>query len=39
MAMVRVGEFTGTLQEVFLRLFHHLEFEKFMRDQVSYNFV
>ena len=33
-AMVRVGEFTGTLQEVFLRLFHHLEFEKFMRDQV-----
>ena len=33
-AMVRVGEFTGRLQEVFLRLFHHLEFEKFMRDQV-----
>ena len=33
-AMVRVGEFTGTLQEVFLRLFRHLEFEKFMRDQV-----
>ncbi|MGH8703199.1 MAG: type II secretion system F family protein [Burkholderiales bacterium] len=33
-AMVRVGEFTGTLQEVFLRLFHHLEFEKFMREQV-----
>lgn len=33
-AMVRVGEVTGTLQEVFLRLFHHLEFEKFMRDQV-----
>lgn len=33
-AMVRVGEFTGTLQDVFLRLFHHLEFEKFMRDQV-----
>jgi len=33
-AMVRVGEFTGTLQEVFLRLFSHLEFEKFMRDQV-----
>jgi MSHA biogenesis protein MshG len=33
-AMVRVGEFTGTLQEVFLRLFHHQEFEKFMRDQV-----
>lgn len=34
-AMVRVGEFTGTLQEVFLRLFHHLEFEKFMREQAS----
>ncbi len=33
-AMVRVGEFTGTLQEIFLRLFDHLEFEKFMRDQV-----
>ncbi|MGH8634734.1 MAG: type II secretion system F family protein [Burkholderiales bacterium] len=33
-AMVRVGEFTGTLQEVFLRLFHHLEFEKLMREQV-----
>jgi MSHA biogenesis protein MshG len=33
-AMVRVGEFTGTLQEIFLRLFEHLEFEKFMRDQV-----
>jgi len=33
-AMVRVGELTGTLEEVFLRLFHHLEFEKFMRDQV-----
>ncbi|HXV12339.1 MAG TPA: type II secretion system F family protein [Burkholderiales bacterium] len=33
-SMVRVGEFTGTLQEIFLRLFHHLEFEKFMRDQV-----
>ncbi len=33
-AMVRVGEFTGKLQEVFMRLFHHLEFEKFMHDQV-----
>ena len=33
-AMVRVGEFTGTLQEVFLRLFHHLEFDKLMREQV-----
>lgn len=34
LAMVRVGEQTGTLDEVFLRLFHHLEFQKFMRDQV-----
>jgi len=33
-AMVRVGELTGTLDEVFLRLFNHMEFEKFMRDQV-----
>jgi len=33
--MVRVGEQTGRLEEVFLRLFHHLEFEKFMRDQVK----
>lgn len=34
-AMVRVGEQTGTLEEVFLRLFHHLEFEQFMREQVK----
>ena len=34
-AMVRVGEMTGRLDEVFLRLFHHLEFEKMMRDQVK----
>lgn len=33
-AMVRVGELTGTLEEVFLRLFNHLEFEKYMREQV-----
>ncbi len=33
-AMVRVGELTGRLDEVFLRLFDHLEFEKLMRDQV-----
>jgi len=33
-AMIRVGELTGRLDEVFLRLFHHLEFEKLMRDQV-----
>ena len=34
-AMVRVGELTGRLEEVFLRLFHHLEFEKFMREQIK----
>jgi len=34
-SMVRVGELTGTLEEVFLRLFTHLEFEKFMREQVK----
>ena len=33
--MVRVGEMTGQLEEIFLRLFHHLEFEKFMREQVK----
>lgn len=33
-AMVRVGEATGLLEDVFLRLFEHLEFERFMRDQV-----
>ncbi len=33
-AMVRIGELTGRLDEVFLRLFHHLAFEKLMRDQV-----
>ena len=32
--MVRVGEATGRLDEVFLRLFHHLEFEREMRDRV-----
>ena len=34
-AMVRVGEQTGTLEEVFLRLFEQMEFEKFMREQVK----
>ena len=33
--MVKVGEMTGMLDQVFLRLFHHLEFEKFMREQVK----
>ena len=34
-AMIRVGELTGRLDEVFLRLFHHLEFERLMREQVK----
>jgi len=34
-ALVRVGEMTGRLDEVFLRLFHHLEFELYMRQQVK----
>ncbi|MGE0556656.1 MAG: type II secretion system F family protein [Burkholderiales bacterium] len=34
-AMVSVGEQTGRLEEVFLRLFNHLEFENFMRQQVK----
>jgi MSHA biogenesis protein MshG len=34
-SMVRVGEFTGQIEEIFLRLFEHMEFEKFMRDQVK----
>jgi len=33
--MVRVGETTGMLDGVFLRLFEHLEFERFMRDQIK----
>lgn len=33
-AMVYVGETTGMLEEIFLRLFHHLEFQGFMRSQV-----
>lgn len=35
LSMVRVGEATGLLDEVFLRLFDHLEFERFMREQVK----
>jgi MSHA biogenesis protein MshG len=34
-SMVRVGETTGRLDEVFLRLFDHLEFERDMRDRVK----
>lgn len=35
LSMVRVGEGTGLLDTVFIRMFDHLEFEKFMRDQVK----
>jgi MSHA biogenesis protein MshG len=34
-AMVYVGETTGRLEEIFLRLFHHLEFQDEMRSQVK----
>lgn len=34
-SMVRVGEMTGQLEEIFLRMFYHLEFEKFMREQIK----
>jgi MSHA biogenesis protein MshG len=34
-SMVRVGETTGRLDEVFLRLFDHLEFERDMRQRVK----
>ncbi|WP_153108782.1 type II secretion system F family protein [Propionivibrio limicola] len=35
LSMVRVGEATGLLEEVFFRLFEHLEFERYMREQVK----
>ncbi|MCF8197359.1 MAG: type II secretion system F family protein [Sulfuritalea sp.] len=35
LSMVRVGEMTGRLEEVFLRMFDHLAFERFMQDQVK----
>jgi MSHA biogenesis protein MshG len=35
LSMVRVGEMTGRLQEVFLRLFDHLEFDRDMRERVK----
>ena len=34
-AMVFVGETTGRLEEIFLSLFDHLEFQEFMRNQVK----
>lgn len=35
LSMVRVGEMTGRMDEVFLRLFDHLEFERDMRERVK----
>lgn len=35
LAMVRVGEMTGMLHEIFLRLFDYLDFERLMRGQVK----
>jgi len=35
LSMIRVGEMTGRLEEIFIRLFHHMEFEKYMREQVQ----
>jgi MSHA biogenesis protein MshG len=35
LSMVRVGEMTGRLDEVFLRLFDHLEFDRDMRGRVK----
>ena len=34
LAMVRVGEMTGLLETIFLKLYEHLDFERFMREQV-----
>ena len=34
-SMVRVGEMSGSLEEIFLRMFNHLEFEKEMRERVQ----
>ena len=34
-SMVRVGEMTGQLETIFLRLYHQLVFERFMKEQVT----
>ncbi len=34
-AMVRVGEMAGLLDAIFIRLYEHLDFERFMREQVK----
>ena len=33
-SMIRVGEMTGRLEEIFLRLFYHLEFERAMKERI-----
>jgi MSHA biogenesis protein MshG len=33
-SMIRVGEMTGRLEETFLRLYQHLEYEKDMRERI-----
>lgn len=35
LSMIRVGEMTGRLEEVFLRLFEHMEFDRDMRERVK----
>lgn len=35
LSMVRVGEMTGRLEEIFMRLFEHMEFERYMSEQVK----
>ncbi len=35
LSMIRVGEATGLLEGIFMRLFEHLEFDRYMRDQVK----
>ncbi|HEX8962564.1 MAG TPA: type II secretion system F family protein [Rhodocyclaceae bacterium] len=35
LAMIHVGEMTGRLDDVLLRLYEHLDFERFMKEQVK----
>ena len=35
LSMIRVGESTGLLDGIFMRLFEHLEFDRYMSDQVK----
>lgn len=35
LSMVRIGEMTGRLEEIFIRLAEHMEFERFMKEQVK----